>query len=282
MDKVVKSAGRVLEIFEFFAHRHAPATVSEVSDGLGYPLSSTSVLLRSLLTLGYLEYEPRSREYGPTIRFAVLGTWIFDRLFSDEEAIPRLMDELQAETGETIVLAMGHGLYVDYIRILQSVAPVRFHVKPGARRPIWRPAAGKALLAGRTDEEVSAMLRRANADPLHGDPVPIHPLLRELARIREQGYAVSEGAIVPDTAMIAMAIPVPGGHRPLAMAVSGPLERMRRERARVLDLLRRKVERLGPAGGGPLTPPATRSSSARTPAAAASTPPSRRSRGPGG
>ena len=82
MDKVVKSAGRVLEIFEFFAHRHAPATVSEVAAALEFPLSSTSVLLKSLLTLGYLEYSARSREYQPTIRFAVLGTWIFDRLFS--------------------------------------------------------------------------------------------------------------------------------------------------------------------------------------------------------
>ena len=45
MDPVVKSAGRVLEVFEFFAHRHAPATVSEVTAALGFPLSSTSVLL---------------------------------------------------------------------------------------------------------------------------------------------------------------------------------------------------------------------------------------------
>ena len=99
MEGVVKSAGRVLEIFEFFAHRHGPATVSEVAGTLGFPLSSTSVLLKSLLALGYLEYEPRAREYQPTIRFAVLGTWIFERLFADEEEIPRLMDELQAETG---------------------------------------------------------------------------------------------------------------------------------------------------------------------------------------
>jgi DNA-binding IclR family transcriptional regulator len=101
MEGVVKSAGRVLEIFEFFAHRYGPATVSEVAAALGFPLSSTSVLLKSLLALGYLEYEPRAREYQPTIRFAVLGTWIFERLFADEEEIPRLMDELQAETGET-------------------------------------------------------------------------------------------------------------------------------------------------------------------------------------
>lgn len=244
MDQVVKSAGRVLEIFELFAHRHAPATVSEVAAALEFPLSSTSVLLKSLLSLGYLEHNPRSREYQPTIRFAVLGTWIFDRLFSDEAPIPRLMDELQAETEETIVLAMQHGLHVDYIRILQSIAPVRFHIKPGSRRPIWRPAAGKVLLAQQSDAEVSAMLRRVNASRPEGGPVQIRPFLAELAGIREQGYAMSEASIVPDTAMIAMALPVPGGHRPLALAVSGPLGRMRRNRRSIIRLLAAKLEGL--------------------------------------
>lgn len=254
MDGVVKSAGRVLEIFEFFAHRHAPATVSEVSAALGFPVSSTSVLLKSLLALGYLEYEPRAREYQPTIRFAVLGTWIFDRFFAEEGEIPRLMDELQAETGETIVLAMQHGAHVDYIRILQSIRPVRFHIKPGSRRPIFLPAAGKVLLAQQRDEDVAALIRRINAGRGAGPAVAIAPLLKELARIREQGHAVSEGAVVPDTSMLAMALPVPAGHRPLALGVSGPLDRMRRSSKEILAAMRRRISALVPASAQPAAP----------------------------
>lgn len=244
MDAVVKSAGRVLEIFEFFAHRHAPATVSEVSKALGFPLSSTSVLLGSLRTLGYLDYAPRAREYQPTIRFAVLGTWIFDRFFAEEGGIPRLMDELQAETGETIVLAMQHGLHVDYIRILQSIRPVRFHIKPGSRRPIHLPAAGKVLLAQQTDMQVTALLRRINASD---GRVLIRPFLAELAQIRVDGHARSEGAVVPDTSMLAMALPVAAGHRPLALGVSGPLGRMRRSTRSILKLMRGKIASVGPS-----------------------------------
>jgi DNA-binding IclR family transcriptional regulator len=242
---VVKSAGRVLEIFEFFAHRHAPATVSEVSAALGFPLSSTSVLLRSLLALGYLEYAPRAREYQPTIRFAVLGSWIFERFFAEEGEIPRLMDALQAETGETVVLAMQHGAHVDYIRILQSIRPVRFHIKPGSRRPIFLPASGKVLLAQQPDAEVAALARRINAAKGLGSPVAIPSLLEELARIRSQGYARSEGSIVPDTAMLAMVLPVPPGHRPLALGVSGPLDRMRRSSRQILAAMRRGIAALG-------------------------------------
>jgi len=245
MDTVVKSAGRVLEVFEFFAHRHAPATVSEVTAALGFPLSSTSVLLKSLRSLGYLEHDPRTREYTPTIRFAVLGTWIFERFFAEEGGIPRLMDELQAETGETIVLAMQHGLHVDYIRILQSIRPVRFFIRPGSRRPIHLPAAGKVLLAQQPDAEVSAMLRRVNAIA-DATPVAAKAFLAELAEIRVQGFARSEGAVVPDTAMLAMALPVASGHRPLAIGVSGPLGRVRREARSILKAMRTKLAGLGP------------------------------------
>ena len=44
--------------------------------------------------------------------------------------------------------------------------------------------------------------------------------------------------------MIAMAVPVPGGHRPLALAVSGPLDRMRRNKRGIIRLLARKLEGL--------------------------------------
>jgi DNA-binding IclR family transcriptional regulator len=241
MDRVVKSAGRVLEIFEYFAHRQSPATVSEVANALEYPISSTSVLLKSLLSMGYLEYLQDTRSYLPTIRFGLLGTWMFERLFSDEEPVLHLMDELQLQTSETIVLAMKHGWSLDYIRVLQSIAPVRFEIRPGSRRPIWLPATGKVLLAQLTDEAVTGLLRRVNSEP-ENKRVEIKPFLKEMAQVRRQGYAISEGSVVPDTAMFAMALSVQGSHRPLSVAVSGPLERMRRNQEKTLSIMKQTLK----------------------------------------
>jgi len=240
MDGVVKSAARVLQVFEFFAHRQGPATVSEVAAALEFPVSSTSVLLKSLLKLGYLEHQSRSRDYLPTIRFAILGAWMLERLFSDEEAVPQVMDELQRSTEETIVLAMEHAPHIDYIRILQSIAPVRFHIKPGVRRPIWRAAAGKALLAEWSDEKVETLLQAVNADSAN-ERVAIAPYLKSLDTIRATGYAVTEGQITPDAAMIAMAIPVGGERRPLALAVCGPRERIKRREADIVETMQRHI-----------------------------------------
>jgi DNA-binding IclR family transcriptional regulator len=73
---VVKSAARVLEVFEFFAERKAGATVNDVCTSLGYPQSSTSVLLKCLHSLGYLDYEASTRHYAPSARVRALGEWI--------------------------------------------------------------------------------------------------------------------------------------------------------------------------------------------------------------
>lgn len=67
---VIKSAKRVLEVFEFFAARQGAATVMDVAREMAYPQSSTSELLDSLRNLGYLSYDRFSRQFNPTLRVA--------------------------------------------------------------------------------------------------------------------------------------------------------------------------------------------------------------------
>ena len=67
----VKSAERVLKILEFFDDIQARATVMDIADTLGLPQSSTSSLLKSLVTLGYLEYEPTNRTYLPALMLSI-------------------------------------------------------------------------------------------------------------------------------------------------------------------------------------------------------------------
>ena len=49
----VKSAARVLAILEYFDDLQRPSTVTEIAEELTYPQSSTSALLRSLVSMGY-------------------------------------------------------------------------------------------------------------------------------------------------------------------------------------------------------------------------------------
>ncbi|HEX7943836.1 MAG TPA: helix-turn-helix domain-containing protein, partial [Phenylobacterium sp.] len=79
----MKSAQRALEILEVFARQRRPLALKEILEELGYPTSSGSALMKSLVALGYLDYDRERRTYFPTMRIAVLGHWVPAALFGE-------------------------------------------------------------------------------------------------------------------------------------------------------------------------------------------------------
>src|SRR5271170_5555942 len=83
----VKSAARVLAILEYFDDVQRSSTITEISEELGYPQSSTSALMRSLVSLGYLNYDRHARTFVPSTRVALLGSWLNSRFVTEGTTI---------------------------------------------------------------------------------------------------------------------------------------------------------------------------------------------------
>ena len=66
----IKSAARTLEVLELFHEQRAPLRLKYIFEKLSYPQSSTTSLLKSMVVLGYLNYDRPSRTYFPTPRVA--------------------------------------------------------------------------------------------------------------------------------------------------------------------------------------------------------------------
>lgn len=146
MPEVVKSAKRVMEIFEFFGHKRDSSGVGEIAAALNYPQSSTSALLHSLVRLGYLNYNQRERRFIPSLRLVTLGSWVLDG--TDDHIQPfQLMNALSEATGHTIVLGIEHDARVLYLHTVSARNALRFHMKSGSVRPMCRTAVGRALLS---------------------------------------------------------------------------------------------------------------------------------------
>ncbi len=235
---VVKSAQRVLELFEFFAEQRRPLAVSDVVRGLGYPQSSASVLLKSLTKMGYLDYDRHARLFVPTLRVSFLGGWVHDQLFS-QSSLSRVVDDLQAACAETVIVGMQNETYVQYIHLLQSpFSRLNWYIKPGSLRPLTRAAAGLILLSRQRDVDVLYLLRRINAEEVE----PHHrvepgELLRQLDEIRRQGYAYTEGTVNPQAGVIAVEMPTPPSQPPMAIGIGASIEALRRQREHFLALL---------------------------------------------
>ncbi len=233
----VKSARRVLSIFQYFEKVRASRTLSEISQDLGYPISSTLALLRSIQVLGFLTYNTQTKSYFPSIRFSMLGQWIPERLFEGGGVI-KMMEALAAATQETILLSVQSGLYSQQIHIVETTQSLGYRPPVGTLRPLLRSVAGKVLLSQQPDSQVLKIVERVNAaesgEGSHSFDAAA--ILKELAQIRCNGYAYSPSVFTPGAASIAVALPVHEGDPPMAVSIAAPLTRA--DRASIPKLLR--------------------------------------------
>ena len=217
--KVIKSAGRVLQVLEFFDDMKRPLAVAEIAEHHGWPHSSTSALMSSLVTLGYLHYDPSKRIYQPSMRVALLGDWIQGNLKDGQ--LMRLMQHLNDETGETIVLASQNALQSQYLRVIQGTTALRVHLHIGTLRPLFGSGTGNMLLSHMDDSTIRKFARKFNAAAAPERQVEIAKVLKDIAADRARGYAVSLHQVTPHSGIIAMLLPTAGADKPLVLGISG-------------------------------------------------------------
>ncbi len=243
MNGVVKSAARVLEIFEYFDAVRAEATVMEIARALDYPQSSTSVLVKSLVDLGYIQHGSRHRSYRPTPRVTLLGAWI-EPMVSPDGKILVLMDELGAATGETIILAAAYASAVRYIHVVPGTAAMRLHVPAGTIRPFFDSGAGRMLMSMQDDERVRALVLGHNALLPAGAPkLQLAAVRRDLATIRADGHAVSFDKVTAGAGIVAAPLPVTPGGLPLVVGIGGLSQTIRANANRFAALIRAAITR---------------------------------------
>jgi DNA-binding IclR family transcriptional regulator len=245
----VKSASRVLQIFELFDEVRLPLKVGEIAEKLDYPQSSTSVLLRSLVGTGYVDYDPATRSYLPTARVGLLGSWCIGGPFRTT-AIAQLVDQLSRVTGQTVVLAGRNGIYAQYIHVVQATQPLRMHVPIGALRPLVWSTAGFVLMRDYEESEIRTLVRRTNAEAVAPQrPIAVADVLGRIEQARKQGYGFSRALVTPGTGMIC--VPLPGtesdSRHPLAICVSGWVETMERDETAIVRLIREAIVACMPA-----------------------------------
>ena len=244
MPRVVKSAVRVLEVLELFDRLQREASVGEIARELGYPISSTSMLLASLLERGYLRHGADQRSYFPTPRVTLLGAWV-EPLLTPNAEVMRMMSELGEATGETIILAAPTRDQAQYLHVVPATATMRMHVGPGTMRPLVASGLGRVLLSTMPDEKVRQLVMRHNDGPLAQEEgrISLAALQRELSGIRARGYSVVLRGVTPGAGLVGMLLPMELAGVPLAVGIGGWAREMRARQQDYLNLLRGAIDR---------------------------------------
>ncbi|MDP3494883.1 MAG: helix-turn-helix domain-containing protein [Hyphomonadaceae bacterium] len=222
---IVKSAGRTMQILEFFDDYKSPASITEISRALSYPTSSTAEIIWSLHAMGYLSYDGAERTFIPTSRVRFLGSWVNSRLHGVDR-LSRLIQKVNMVSGQTTFLAIRNNLSSQYIQVAQATTTLRLHLTPGQRRPLLRSASGLALLKNVDDAEISKIVRRANAERSECDEVlEAAKILDDVHFVRKNNYIfVANSKISPGAAVIAMTLPETLFPVPTVIGVGGVAE----------------------------------------------------------
>jgi IclR family transcriptional regulator, acetate operon repressor len=217
----VQSIERVFELLETMADAGGVIGLSQLASQSGLPLPTIHRLVRTLVDLGYVRQEP-SREYalGPRlVRLGDISSGLLTRW-----ATPYLQQVADA-LGESTNLAILDGDQIMYVAQAPGSHSMRMFTEVGRRARAHCTAVGKAMLAQMPAEKVDGILRRSGMPALTEHTITDRAqFTRELALIRERGYALDEGE--QELGVRCAAVALPGNSTRAATSISGPLTRM--------------------------------------------------------
>ncbi len=237
----VKSAVRALEVIELFSVYREPLSVNAVSEVLNIPQSSASTLLKSLNKAGFIDRDPRSRRYMPSLRAVFLGSWVHDLLYR-QGSLQRALDRLSDMTGCSVSLAVRNGIFAQYAyAVWRRPDDAIARPRPGALRPLCHDAIGEMLLVDLPEKEVRGIVQHANAVGHFGRlQVDAKAFLRRLQECRAAGHAESLSLDTPDERVLAVCLPSRLG-APAVIGLGAPSGQLDESRASILGLLKEMI-----------------------------------------
>jgi IclR family pca regulon transcriptional regulator len=161
---LIASLAHGLAVLEAVGSSGESITLAALAEKAGLTKTSTWRLVHTLVRLGYVRQDPKTRTFSPAPRVLSLGYSYFDTLDIRQLASPFLR-ELSAHFNEVVNLAITDGdelVYVDRIGTSQIVN-VNLHL--GSRLPLFNTSLGRALICERSADWLRGYMARIGGRP---------------------------------------------------------------------------------------------------------------------
>jgi DNA-binding IclR family transcriptional regulator len=229
----VRVLHKTLDILESIKSAKSGVKLADLARSVEMPKATVYRIVTTLEGRGYLD-----RAGDGSYRVAKK---LFDRQRSApieqtlSQVAPPLIAQLAATCKETVNLGILDAGEVVVIDTVESPQAVRMSSKIGNRRHLHATALGKVLLAGMSDKEVARLIRLKGQPTLTPHTIATRTaLLAELAKVRQQGYAIDNQENEIEGRCIGAPITAPDGQVLAALSISGPVFRMDLARAQSL------------------------------------------------
>ncbi len=227
----VKSLVKALGILDCLAESEREGyTLTELSQKLHLHISTVHRLLVNLTRQGFVDVNPAKGTYEVGYRVMRMGLKVLERMDFRRVAQP-LLSELSQKVEETVHLAILQGDHAVSIEKFHGPHPVSLDTPLGAAMPLHATGVGKALLAFQEEKQTAAIIRTVGLPSLTRNTLTSSAeLKKELARIREQGFAVDDEEAVTGLRCVAAPFFDHSGRTVAAFSVAGPASRVSLQR----------------------------------------------------
>jgi len=244
----VKSAVRSLDVLYMFAVERRALSQREIVKLLGYPQSSTTFLLKTMVSSGYLIYDPNDRTYFPTPKVLSVGDWLretdYGRMDGDTP-LADLIRELE-EFGETVCLSTQNDTNVYWHRVIARNLPRELYYPEGHMYALTYSSHGWVLLSRLEAERVDRTCRLVNSrEPNLRLRVKPDDALRRVEHIRNRGYFYHRNTFLVGGASVSMLLPGKVAGRAVAVGVGGMVDRVEKKLDEIIPRLEKVVRSYG-------------------------------------
>ncbi|WP_274362110.1 IclR family transcriptional regulator [Paenibacillus thermotolerans] len=242
----VKSADRVLDIFELFTGEKDSYNLTEISKALNMPPSSTYLIMQNMLNRGYLETDRSGKQFRIGYKlFTIRSGYMRSTSLTGE--FNQIAEKIVDDLNETVSLAIKAGDQLLYIGEKVSSHALRFTPNMGTTLPLHATASGKIMLADLTMEELRMLYPTEELGQMTGKTISsFSELLKELDKVRERGIGYNLGETVDGVHCVAGPVVDAEGRTAASISISIPIVRITDEIwEKVHYWIRRSCEELG-------------------------------------
>lgn len=236
---------RLFALLEVIAVKDQLFTLQDLAEETGLPKPTAHRMLQQLENAGVLQRDADGRHYSAGVRLRRLAENLLlnSTIHGARHAVLRRLVDAVGESCNITALAGGEVLYLDR---METSAPIRVHLAPGSRVPIYCSASGKVLLAQMKPTQRKRLLAHLTLQAYTPHTITdLNVLEQELDQVKAQGYALDAEEFLHGLFCVAVLVPSESGRSNTAIAVQAPVMRLYRERvAEVLPNLQSAAQEL--------------------------------------
>jgi IclR family KDG regulon transcriptional repressor len=222
---IIQSVSHALDVLEEFRGEVDELGVTDLSKKLKLHKNNVFRILATLQSRNYIEQNKANDNYRLGVRCLELGQTFIHQRGMLKQAKP-ILHELSEKTGETSYVSILRGDEVVYLDSVEPTATVRVVSRLGLHMPTHATAAGKALVAFESEEDLRKRFGEELKVYTRHTFRTYEDLLRDIEKVRERGYATDLEEF--EEGLRCIASPIRDYTRKVigALSVSGPAHRL--------------------------------------------------------